>query len=350
MEAHDHAREKEAVTTIDTDCTVERGLATIAIPTYNGAVTLLNAVGSALRQDYSNLEVIVLDNASTDETAALVDAVGRLDSRVVLVRHPTNLGPGANFTEGLVRARGTYFMWLAADDTISPNYLSACITRLVDGDHALVSGVGYLVEPNGELVDGPLPAYSGTDSDPQRRILRYLASVGQNETFYGVVKTDVARRCLPLPATVGGDWMWICKILLRATTDVAPSASFRKTTGGVSRDMRQISRSFNLGPIVSLAPRLLLFPREMFALIYREERTALRVGRLTAARSATHSTAVATVTINPFSDLPQIIGHPMRHYLRARLTPTQYERWKHAYKPVHHASATIRNALHRAIV
>ena len=69
---------------------------------------------SALSQTYSNIEVIVSDNASTDDTVEHLSAIQ--DSRVVLLRHPENLGMVANFNSCLNAAKGKLFLMLSDDD------------------------------------------------------------------------------------------------------------------------------------------------------------------------------------------------------------------------------------------
>lgn len=101
-------------------------LVTIAIPTYNRAGSYLPAaLGSALAQEYPHLEVIVADNASSDETPCLMQRVR--DARLRYLRHTVNIGAHDNYNFCLNRARGDYFLLLHDDDMIDHDFVSSCM-------------------------------------------------------------------------------------------------------------------------------------------------------------------------------------------------------------------------------
>ena len=107
-------------------------LVSIGIPTYNRAADYLPvALGSALAQDYANLEIIVSDNASTDGTADFVKS--KNDARIRFFRHEENIGPANNPNFCVEQARGAYFLLLHDDDMIDPDFVSVCM-RAVDGN------------------------------------------------------------------------------------------------------------------------------------------------------------------------------------------------------------------------
>jgi glycosyltransferase involved in cell wall biosynthesis len=97
-------------------------LISIIITAYNYARYLPCSIGSALAQTYPNIEVIVMDNASMDETAALLEAY-RHDERVHVYRNEQNVGQQANHNRGLRNARGEYICFLSADDMLLPDFL-----------------------------------------------------------------------------------------------------------------------------------------------------------------------------------------------------------------------------------
>ena len=104
-------------------------LVTIAIPTYNRSNGYLReALGSALAQDYGALEIVVVDNASTDATPEYVRSV--VDERLRYVRNEQNLGVNGNFNACLEHARGDYFLLLHDDDRIDPDFVTCCMEAL----------------------------------------------------------------------------------------------------------------------------------------------------------------------------------------------------------------------------
>lgn len=125
---------------------------TVAIPTYNRAGSFFPlALQSARSQAYSNLEILVSDNASTDDTRAIVE--GARDPRIRYHRHPSNIGATNNQAFCLQQARGTYLTILPDDDLIDADFVESCIavaqhnptagvirtgTRVIDKDDLLI--------------------------------------------------------------------------------------------------------------------------------------------------------------------------------------------------------------------
>jgi glycosyltransferase involved in cell wall biosynthesis len=109
-----------------------RPLVTIGISTYNRAEGYLRqALRSAVGQTYPNLEIIVSDNCSTDDTGAVV--AGFADARIRYFRQSANIGANNNFNFCLSQARGSYFLLLHDDDLIDQDFVEACIDT-VNGD------------------------------------------------------------------------------------------------------------------------------------------------------------------------------------------------------------------------
>lgn len=100
----------------------------IGMPVYNGAHFLREVLESLLGQSYADFELIISDNASTDETAAICREFATCDPRISFYRQARNLGGAGNFNFVLAKARGTYFKWAASDDPVRPSLLQ----RLVD--------------------------------------------------------------------------------------------------------------------------------------------------------------------------------------------------------------------------
>lgn len=104
-------------------------LVTIGIPTYNRANKYLtHALQSALNQTYDNIEIIVADNCSTDNTEAVVNRfVDERDERIQYFKHPKNIGANNNFNFLVNQAHGHYFLLLHDDDLIDNDFIETCI-------------------------------------------------------------------------------------------------------------------------------------------------------------------------------------------------------------------------------
>jgi hypothetical protein len=105
-------------------------LVSIGMPVRNAERHLREAIDSLLAQDYSNLEVIISDNASSDATESICREYARRDPRVSYQRSDEDRGAVWNFNQVFGLARGTYFMWAAHDDLRAPRYMSACVAEL----------------------------------------------------------------------------------------------------------------------------------------------------------------------------------------------------------------------------
>src|SRR5689334_3239678 len=106
----------------------------VVMPVHNAAPYVEMAVQSALASDLRQLEVIVVDDGSEDQSAAIVEAIS--DPRVVLVRTPPSGGPSRPRNIGIARAKAPYVAFLDADDLIKPDKLSTAVAALEQHPHA----------------------------------------------------------------------------------------------------------------------------------------------------------------------------------------------------------------------
>lgn len=105
-------------------------MVTIGLATYNGSSTLAKSIESLLNQSYIKFKLIISDDASTDNSFEIAEKYALIDSRIVCMKQPCNLGPLGNFSQTLRLADSEFFMWASQDDLWSPNYLEVSITAL----------------------------------------------------------------------------------------------------------------------------------------------------------------------------------------------------------------------------
>ena len=99
----------------------------VCIPTYNGADYLEDCLRSALAQTYANVEVLVVDDCSSDDTLRIAQAHAHRDPRVQVLRNPKNLGLVGNWNRCVELARGEWVKFLFQDDLLHPQ----CVEKLV---------------------------------------------------------------------------------------------------------------------------------------------------------------------------------------------------------------------------
>lgn len=125
-------------------------LVSVVIPTYNRPAYLREAIASALRQSYGNIEILVRDNASTDETRKVVQSFP--DPRIHYHRHPTNVGPTENVIGGCREARGVFVAHLHDDDVWEPDFLEKLVPPLQQNSDAAIAFCDhYIIDANGRI-------------------------------------------------------------------------------------------------------------------------------------------------------------------------------------------------------
>lgn len=114
---------------------------TIGMPVFNGQAYVREAIDSILAQTESDFELVISDNASTDETSDICMSYVAKDSRVRYIRQATNIGAANNFIFVLQAARKSeYFMWAACDDTWTENWVETLLKNFQTNDIGLFGG------------------------------------------------------------------------------------------------------------------------------------------------------------------------------------------------------------------
>ena len=94
----------------------------IGLPVYNGENYLEDAIISVIKQSYTDLELVISDNASTDRTHEICCDYASTDKRIHYSRNKNNLGAAPNYNKAWSQCTGKYFKWLAHDDLLLPEY------------------------------------------------------------------------------------------------------------------------------------------------------------------------------------------------------------------------------------
>jgi glycosyltransferase involved in cell wall biosynthesis len=100
------------------------------MPVYNGGIFIRDALEALLAQSFTDFELIISDNLSTDETEKICREFAARDPRVCYIRQPENRGAVANFEYVLGEAVGDFFMWAAADDLRSPECIELYLENI----------------------------------------------------------------------------------------------------------------------------------------------------------------------------------------------------------------------------
>ncbi|MGA3059112.1 MAG: glycosyltransferase family 2 protein [Candidatus Bathyarchaeia archaeon] len=126
----------------------------IGLPVFDGEKYLKEALDSILAQTYSDFELVVSDNASTDSTEQICREYAAKDGRIRYYRNEKNIGAPKNFNRVFELSSGEYFKWAAYDDVHAPTYLQKCISVLdQDPSVVLCHSLTGRINEHGILVD-----------------------------------------------------------------------------------------------------------------------------------------------------------------------------------------------------
>jgi glycosyltransferase involved in cell wall biosynthesis len=110
--------------------TINNPYVSIGMPVYNGEQYLREALDSILAQTFTDFELIISDNASTDNTEAICREYADRDKRIRYYRNSENIGAARNYNRTFELSTGKYFKWAAHDDLIASEFLERCVAIL----------------------------------------------------------------------------------------------------------------------------------------------------------------------------------------------------------------------------
>jgi glycosyltransferase involved in cell wall biosynthesis len=127
----------------------------IGLPVYNGENFLEPTLDALLAQSFSDFELIISDNASSDGTEAIGRAYAARDRRVRYERLAENIGAAGNWNRVLQIARASYFKWAAHDDLHQPEFLARCVAALdADPTRVLAYSRAITIDASGQAATG----------------------------------------------------------------------------------------------------------------------------------------------------------------------------------------------------
>ena len=245
-------------------------LVSVVVPTFNTKDCVRAAVDSALAQDGVAVEVIVVDDASQDGTADVVEEAYRDDARVVLIRCEKNGGPSAARNIGFRAARGTWIALLDSDDWWKPSRLARLLRHADRADFIADNIMGYDVMAAAET--GPIYAGIG---DRDLHLIDFIAPTSADRHDFGYLQPILRRSFLMEhgiayreSVRVGEDLLFNLDILSkggRATYVDEALYVYAMPVGLISRAASPFSRStVDTGPLMAalvemrdrIAPRL----------------------------------------------------------------------------------------------
>jgi glycosyltransferase involved in cell wall biosynthesis len=217
----------------------------IGLPVYNSEHYLPGSIEALLGQTYTDFELIISDNASTDGTREICESYARQDSRIRYIRQPRNIGLSPNHNFVVREARGEMFKWAAGDDLYGRDLLRCCVEAL-DEHPGVVLAHSYTaaIDADGTVTQAlDYPLATASPHAPERLRSFLLGSSGLFETNgpqgrrlirvdnngilracdeYGVIRTSVLRQIAPLGSYHHSDRIVVVELILRGPFHITP--------------------------------------------------------------------------------------------------------------------------------
>jgi glycosyltransferase involved in cell wall biosynthesis len=191
----------------------------VGLAVRNDPEQVRHCIESVLGQDCTDLELVICDNASDDDTVVTLEEYARADRRVRVAVNPVNIGSHENMNRVLELSRGSLFRWISADDWLEPHALGEAV-RVLDG-HPDALGVtsGFTIHtpgiaPRYEQYPGEFPS----SPDAARRFARMLWFYHAGETkydpIYGVFRREGLLRSGRIRKNERTDWLLTAELAL----------------------------------------------------------------------------------------------------------------------------------------
>jgi len=224
----------------------------IGIPVFNGVRFLEDRLNSILNQSFSDFELIISDNASTDRTQAICEEFSQKDKRIRYIRQEKNLGVIRNMQAVLDEAKNNYFVMAAVDDQWTPDFLEKNIHVLSknknfvcsvsktefysDSNHQMSNTIDdsfrkFITKLKGSLRNTENITLKGTYEEKVRLFLKKLKMT----PFYGVFRTDVLRKSFVSDNLFGIDQATLLNVLKLGDMFVIDEILMRSYDAGISK-------------------------------------------------------------------------------------------------------------------
>ncbi len=199
----------------------------IGMPVYNRDKYVAASIEAHLNQTYSDFELVITDNASTDRSDEICRAYAAKDSRVKYHRNPQNLGAAGNYNRCFELSVGEYFRWTPSDDLVSPNLLERAV-EVLDRDPSV-----FVAYPKTKLIDGEGNITGEfderlhlTDERPSERWKGVQKNLRLGNLHYGLNRARLFRKTGLLRNYNGGDFPLIAEMALYGKFYEIPDAFF----------------------------------------------------------------------------------------------------------------------------
>ncbi|MBD3169386.1 MAG: glycosyltransferase [candidate division Zixibacteria bacterium] len=209
----------------------------IGLPVYNGAAYLRETIESILNQTYTDFELVISNNASTDETDSICREYAFGDNRIRYYSYGKNSGAAWNYNNVFYLSRGKYFKWGAHDDICAPENIEQCVKALDENPQAVLSyPKSDLIDEHGlEIEVGKEDLYLSS-SDIRDRFAKCLDPMPlYHNPVFGLTRREVLAKTRLIEPYLASDRCLMAELSLHGTFHEIPEVLFyrRKRPGNI---------------------------------------------------------------------------------------------------------------------
>jgi glycosyltransferase involved in cell wall biosynthesis len=220
--------ERPRILTLNTPVSRKTPKISIGLPVYNGEAYLSEAIDCLREQTYSDFEIIVCDNASSDNTERICKHYAGLDDRIRYQRNTRNIGAAGNFNLTFTLSRGEYFKWAAHDDLLGKDYLLRCLERLEQNPSVVLchTAAQYIDEAGRHIPNPPAPVPDARSSLPNVRFAQLIDMRHWCLDIFGLIRRSSLEKTPLISDYIGSDRNTLASLTLMGQFDRVPERLF----------------------------------------------------------------------------------------------------------------------------
>jgi glycosyltransferase involved in cell wall biosynthesis len=167
----------------------------IGMPVYNSEEYLDSTLKSLLEQSYTDFELIISDNASTDNSREICLSYAAEDTRIRYVRNETNIGASDNYNATFLLSNGKYFKWASSNDLCGKNFLQRCV-EVLDSRHDVVLAYprARLFSDDPEVGQDYRDDLDLQDESPSQRYIKFSQTIKLNNVMNGLMRSECLKK------------------------------------------------------------------------------------------------------------------------------------------------------------
>jgi len=199
----------------------------IGLPVYNGEKYLELTIKSILSQSFTDFELIISDNASSDRTQEICRMYAVQDERIRYFRNEQNLGAAPNHNRAFQLSSGEYFKWSGYDDLIEPEFLARCVDILDQNPSvAICMPQTAFIDEEGILIGEQEYTAIGNDLKPHHRFCDFMLRNVTGDYVYGLMRADAIRQTRLHGSYPSSDLVFIAELSFYGSFYIIPDHLF----------------------------------------------------------------------------------------------------------------------------